>query len=137
MAYNQQGYRVLTFSWKVRQRSVFKSVWDSLPGDGLLSHAGYHLRDIDERPLGSTQSHSEGAVGVVELLLASLTCRLANDRELSKDDGLQGFLRSAARLRLKLTLLIALDVLITLGIATKLTIQLHVHVRRCKHILRN
>ena len=55
----------------------------------------------------------------MELLLASLTGRLANDGEFSKDDGLQGLLCCAARLRLKLTLLIALDVLITLGVATR------------------
>ena len=71
----------------------------------------------------------------MELLLASLTGRLANDGELSKDDGLQGLLCRAARLRLKLTLLIALDVLITLGVATRKKNNINVQSCHCKTVV--
>ena len=59
----------------------------------------------------------------MELILASLPGRLTDDGELSKDDGLKGLLCRAAWLGLKLTLLVALDVLITLGIATRKVIK--------------
>ena len=43
--------RGLTFPGEMRQGSILETIRDSLPADSLLTHAGYHLRDVDEGTL--------------------------------------------------------------------------------------
>ena len=60
------------------QGTVFESVRDSLPTDGLLANTGYHLGDVDEGALGATEGHCQGAVGRMELLFASFASCFSN-----------------------------------------------------------
>ena len=110
---------MLTFSWEVRQGSVFKPVRNPPPRDGLLAHAGNHLRDVDEGALGAAESHDERAVGVVQLLLADIASRLPDNRELLEDDCLECLLHRAAWLSGEPPILVTLNILITFCIATK------------------
>ena len=50
-----EGVIILTVSFKVRQRSVFKSIWNSLARNGLLSNTSDHLRDVDKRTCNRTK----------------------------------------------------------------------------------
>ena len=82
--------RCLTFPGEMRQGPILEPIRDSLPADGLLTHAGYHLRDVDERTLWAAESHDEGAVGAMELFLARFPRRLTDDRQLAENDWLWG-----------------------------------------------
>ena len=43
--------------FEVRKGSILETVRNAFTVQGLLAHARDHLRDVDERSLGPTQSH--------------------------------------------------------------------------------
>ena len=50
-------------SAEVGEGAVLEPVGDTLPVDGLLAHAGNHLRDVDEGPCRTTKLYFFARLG--------------------------------------------------------------------------
>lgn len=51
----------------MRKSTIFKTIWNSLATNGLLTHASNHLGDIDEGTFGARYGHDECCIGLVKL----------------------------------------------------------------------
>ena len=74
--------QIPTVAVEVRQRAVLEAVRDAVPADGLLTDAGDHLRDVDERALRAAHRHRQRAVALVQLAQTRLARVLADQRQL-------------------------------------------------------
>src|ERR1700729_1697797 len=85
----------------------------------LLPHAHGHLRDVDERPLGSSNDHLLHVIILLQILLRVLPRSVTCQVELSLDTALEGFAKGHARSRLQTVMVSVLDdgnyVLLALG----------------------
>ncbi len=65
--------RNLRISFEVRQTPIFKTIWNALAVQGLLTHTRNHLQDVDEGTLGTTHGHDKRAIAGMKLRFADVT----------------------------------------------------------------
>lgn len=100
------------------QSTILKSIGHSLATDGLLTHTGDHLRDVDVGTLRSTQGHDQGTICWMQLGKTGLGCLLTNRGQFTQHHRLKGLVRRTTRLTLERARLQLFDILVALGIAT-------------------
>ena len=112
---------------KVRQRPVGEPERDALTLDVLLAHARDHLRDVEERTLGTGRHRHLHVVGVVERRLSRVTRVVARLVENLVNLLLERLLRGHAGLHLQLAPLVDGDNLlhVGLGLGDRVVDRLH------------
>ena len=101
---------------KVRQRPVGEAKGNSLPLDVLLADAGNHLRDVEERTLGTGRHRHLHVVGVVQRVLRRVTGVVTRLVENLVNLLLERLLSRHARLHLELALLVNAHNLLHVGL---------------------
>lgn len=85
----------------MRQRTIFETVRDTFPVDGLLANASDHLRNIDVRAFRPGLGHNQCTVRWVQLAETSFRRQLSNAGKFLENHSLERLLWCASGLALQ------------------------------------